>query len=223
MAIPRLVIHLSATSTNANDVTTAGIDTTGATCLVVLVANRTAAAENTLTDSKSNTWTGLTAQSIISPQNRLRLYYAANPTVGAAHTFSLSTVTSSLPAIAILAFAGVATTSPFDQENGATATGAAASLSVGSITPTQNNALIIVGFTTTATIGPCAVDGLGVTTDDILDTANGTRITAGYGVQGIAAAINLTWAFPSCSNRIAVVASFLPTSAIPTTYGLFLD
>jgi hypothetical protein len=48
-----------------------------------------------------------------------RLYYAANPTVGSGHTFSY-TGASNFSSIFVAAFSGVATSSPFDKENGAT-------------------------------------------------------------------------------------------------------
>ncbi len=219
MAIPRLVVHVSAAS--ATGLTTTGVDTTGAVFLAAVVCNATGATANTLTDSNSNTWNGLTAQSITSPQRRLRIFYAVNPTVGAAHTFTLSTVAGSSPTIAVLAFAGIATTSPFDVENGATATGAASSMQAGSITPTQDNALIVVGFATGSSVAPAGVDGICITTDDGPDTGR-----AGYGVQSSAAAINPTWTWSggTGSNRLAVIASFLTTPA-PTalSYGFFLD
>ncbi len=71
---------------NGGDTTGTPIDTTGANLLIFGVSYLDGSAP-TISDSKSNTWTALTA-TLPSTSGDIRIYYAKNPTVGAGHTFS---------------------------------------------------------------------------------------------------------------------------------------
>jgi hypothetical protein len=132
-----LVTHVGAQSTDQSAVTTSGVDTTGATLLIASVAwvyNGT----QTLTDSKSNTWTALNNYNA-SPQCQVQLFYVVNPTVGTGHTFTVSGSTI-YPAVTVTAWTGQAA-SPVDQQNGNTAS--ATTIATGSVTPSQGNELLI--------------------------------------------------------------------------------
>jgi len=223
-----LINHAVANSPfNADAMTTSGIDTTGADLLVAVTAGFAGVA--TLTDSKGNTWTGLTTIINGTSAHRVRLWYCSNPVVGAGHTFTASR-TGGYPAVAVQAWSGAKTATPFDQENGNTAMGAS-SLSTGSITPTQDDELAI-----TASVSP--TDGLtissvngGFTTTDVVQSGFGDS-SATYGVamaylaQSAAAAANPTWTFTGTHNPTAVIASFrmqlaaltITPSAIPSNH-----
>ncbi len=218
----RLVVHIAASSANANGVTTASCDTTGALLLVAMVANAQATAAATVSDSKSNTWTALTPQSV-SGQARGQLFYAANPIVGSGHTFTVDTVTSSEPAIAVMAFAGIS--SSVGPQNGFSQAGNAVTLSTGSITPPADNALIVWGNANSQPSAPNAIDGIAIVTDQLGSiAATAFAVSAGYGVQGTAAAVNLTMTFAIATNinGSMVIASFGPGTTA-TAYGIFLD
>ena len=93
MANP-LIAHAIVGSSTGNNATTSAIDTTGATLLVALIVTDTGG--GTMSDSKGNTWTALTAHSggtTVTGQ----LFYVSNPTVGSGHTFTptISSATNS--------------------------------------------------------------------------------------------------------------------------------
>jgi lysophospholipase L1-like esterase len=147
-----LVAHAEAGASGSNDtVTSSSIDTTGADILFVYVTDYQAASLGTVTDSRSNTWTALTAHAAAS-FSRGRWYYAKNATVGSGHTFTYSG-TSVFPSICALAFSGSDTTAPADQENGATSA-SGTTLATGSVTPGQDNELVLAGFTFASTGTP---------------------------------------------------------------------
>src|SRR4051812_5534959 len=65
-----LVAHAGAGGASSGS-TTSAINPTGANLIVVAVASYTVNAAPTLTDSKGNTWTGLTQQAPAQPRSRL--------------------------------------------------------------------------------------------------------------------------------------------------------
>jgi hypothetical protein len=89
-----------------NGATTPSIDTTGATLLVLNVSDFTGGPGVTISDSKGNTWTALTAYTNTAGQMRERLYYAWNATVGSGHTFT-SAGTGVYTTIAVASFSGI--------------------------------------------------------------------------------------------------------------------
>lgn len=118
-----------------------GIDTTGASLLVMAVGWQSGVAI-TVTDSKGNTWYPLANQSQSPIQGQI--YYAWNPTVGAGHTFTVSG-TGAFAAFEVGAFAGVLTTSnPFDvQTGGPSAATQFVGVGSGNLVPSVDNELII--------------------------------------------------------------------------------
>lgn len=187
--------------------TTGSVDTTGATLLVVIASAYNG--DPTITDSKGNTWNSLTSY---AGTVRVKIYYASNPTVGTGHTFSWSGGTYT--AIRALAYSGVATTSPYDVENGATS-GGATTLSTGSVTPSQNDSLIVAGWSA----GSAAASNLSI------NASLAIRGTVRYGdggsyfglagadyVQGTAAAINPAWSWTGSDYCAANIAVFKPTA-----------
>jgi hypothetical protein len=90
--------------------TTAAIDTTGATLLVAVVSDFTGGPGITFSDSKSNTWTSLTAYTNTAGQMRVRIYYAyaTSGKVGSGHTFT-SAGTGVYTCACVAAFSGTDT------------------------------------------------------------------------------------------------------------------
>jgi hypothetical protein len=189
---------------SADSVTTSAIDTTGANLIVISLAWYAGTTSNcTPTDSNSNTWSALTQANAYNA-GKNQLFYAYAPTVGSGHTFSCS-CTSGTPALAVAAFSGAAS-APFDQQSTAIAdAGGETSHATGSITPTQDNELIISGFGTLIPETFSADSGMTI--------AN--QITAGVGgglaykIQTTAAAINVTWSWTTSTPYVALtIASF---------------
>lgn len=118
--------------------TTAAVDTTGST-LLVLVAVVDSATPPTVSDSKSNSWT---AKTIRSTYAHLHTYYCASPTVGSGHTFTVSQ--SGNVALMVDGWSGTGASS-YDGEVGDALIGSYFAASQGSapITPSENNCVVI--------------------------------------------------------------------------------
>lgn len=198
-----LVAHTAAAGLNA-PVTTAGINTTGANFLVVAMTFLNAP---TLTDSKGNTWTGLTTKT--GGAAKTRLFYCANPTVGSGHTFSAADGGVIAAVVSVQAWSG-ANSTPFDVENGATGA-TISSLASGSVTPSVNNSLLVVGLETDSVSTSVGINS-SFTISDSTNYAPGNNFGGhmAYFVQGTAGSINPTWSWTTNTNAAAVIASFKP-------------
>lgn len=197
---------VGAAAGNFNGGTTAGIDTTGATLLVAMVADQTGT-PTTPTDSKSNTWVGI--GSYLDPGNsaRGRLWYSVPSSVGASHTFT-SGGSVSQSTIAVAAFSGASAT-PLDLDSGhAFGFGEASPHQPGSITPSQDNCLVITGGTYGGDMTSYAVSGY--TQAGFENTVGGDHPGCAilYAIQTTATATNPSWTPFSGSFGAVAVASF---------------
>lgn len=169
-----------------NGATTGAIDTTGASLLVVMVV---AGAAVTVSDNNGNTWATLASQTITGQTGRL--YYAWNPIVGAGHTFTV-TGTASAASFEVGVFSGVQTSAdPFDVQQSATATGVTqAGVGSGTLTPSQNNSLVIGGQSFSAAISAYAAQA-GFATVAQVNFSGGSNYGSAleYLIQTTAAAI----------------------------------
>jgi hypothetical protein len=193
-------------------VTTDGVDTTGADLIVVNVGwYSNGGLNNTLavSDSEGNTWTALTIRS--TTNIACRLFYVYNPSVGAGHTFTANDgANSPYPSIEMMAFSGAAA-APFDQQNGATAT--ATSIATGSITPTEDNELVVAGLAhENNSAGAVSING-GFTALKVAYVGGNSQ---GSGlarlIQTTATAANPTWSITTSAESAAVIASFKAAS-----------
>lgn len=209
---PALVAH-TGSGGSANGVTTGAIDTTGANLLVVNVAWYPAVTDPlTISDSKSNTWTALTQHGTGgagATTMHQRLYYCFGGTVGSGHTFTGSG-TGTFPSAQVCAFSGVAS-SPFDVQGGNQVT-SATSITIGSITPSADNAVLVTGiaYDGTATDTDVTVDS-GFTKSDTNAYSAGNFIggAMAYKILSAATATNPVWSMVASNPSIAgTVASF---------------
>jgi hypothetical protein len=186
-----------------NTFSTGAIDTTGANLLVASVSRFGA---GTLSDSKGNTWTALTSR--VNGEVTLEFYYSVPSSVGSGHTFTL-TGSSMAAALSVQAWSGAHGT-PFDVQNGATASGT--SVQPGSITPSQNNSLLISCFGGATGANTISINSGFFQTSDI-DYAGGVNEAGSmaYLVQETAAPINPTWSNASAAVA-ASIAAFKPAS-----------
>jgi hypothetical protein len=191
----------TATAVGISGATTASIDTTGADLLIIVATNQRGETA-TPTDSKSNTWTALTA-SQGTTYTRSQIFYTTNPTVGSGHTFTLGGVGT---AITVMAWSGADTSSPYDVENGAN--GSASTIQPGTVTPSQNNSLVIAGLSFDANSTPTINSSFTreTYTNYLLGTNYGNA--SAYLIQDTLAATNPTWSsigvFGDNATRIAV-------------------
>jgi len=194
-----LVASTTATP-GANGGTTTGIDTTGATLIIV----GTSIYLNTpvITDNLGNTYVALTnhPQSVFAH----RFYYALAPAVGPGHTVT-AFAGNFYPTLFVYAFAGVGS---YHSESGAGGSGFGGGLPTGPVTPSADGALVVTGFVAnqpTASLAPA-----GFTVAHVAD-GPGHHVQGGFGylVQTPAAAINPTWTVGSIELAVSA-AVFLP-------------
>ncbi len=218
--------QVGASSTTGNNVTTGSLNTTGADLLIVAVGSYQGVA-NTLSDTvggNSNTWNGLTLKAQTG-DSQIRLFWSVPTHVGSGHTFTVSS-TGAYPSLCAIAVSGGKQTTPFDQENGAVSSSFQASLATGSITPTEDNELVVTaaGWSTGRTwTQPTGYTYAGTANVDYQNYGSGTNFgtVLAYQIQTTAAATNPTWTPNASSLMDAVVASF-KIAPVATANGRFL-
>lgn len=209
-------------SSSAGAITTNSIDTTGADLIVIGLAADDGY-NTTPTDSKSNTWTQAT--SYTQGNVRVRLWYTTPSSVGSGHTFSFSG--SPLGTMFVAAFSGANQSSPYDQQNGANAF--ATSLATGSITPTEDNELIIGLYGINSTGVPMSVDNGLIEINEVdFVSSNYYGGMMAYKVQTTAAAINPTFTRTNSNGQAATVVSFkraadAPAGSTPSQSVIFFE
>lgn len=180
---------------SGNTGTSGAIDTTGATLLVMWCSWQQPQAI-TVSDSKSNTWTPRTQRTARNPYGQL--FYAGDAgvlSVGSGHTF---TVTGSgiFVGCCIAAFDATLTTGVYDIEN-TNNTSAGTSLNTGSVTPTNDNAVVIANAAHNGG-GSVTIDG-GFTIPGQVPTATGFASVMAYLIQTSKTAANPTFSSMSAA------------------------
>jgi hypothetical protein len=192
-----------------NGGTTGTLNTTGANLLVACVSYYANVTPPQISDSKGNSWT-LAVDATGAQDSHLQLFYSVPSNVGSSHTFTV-TGNGSMSSINLMAFAGVAA-SPLDKVAEAFASGT--SVQPGSVTPTQDDELLISCLTNTdASDTNRSIDG-GFTISGQIGwdgTTYSNAVAGAYRVQTAAAAANPTWSYPGSSNTNAVIATFRTT------------
>jgi hypothetical protein len=209
-ASPALVASIDAEGTGT--FTSAAIDTTGATILIVNQSGFNSL--GTISDSKGNTWTPLTLRT--NGSTLQRLYYAVNPTVGSGHTFTVTSGSSG--SMQVGAFSGVAIASPLDVEAGTTGTGDA---QAGSVTPAAAGSLVITGLGyTNSGQEVVGIDlGFKIAQLDPVSGPPGSVIGGALAwlAQGAAAALNPKWYFSASGLTWAADNAVFKTAATAAT------
>jgi hypothetical protein len=210
-----LIASAGAQSPNTAAVTTAAIDTTGASLIVVAMASLLGAGPGILTDSKGNSWT--TGPSQDGSVCTTSLFFVTSPITGTGHTFTCGTGDG---ALIVAAYTGTLATSPLDVSSQAHS-GGATSLAPGSVTPDQDNSLIIfaAGDQWLGTLTPSVGSIVGTAFPFSAGKAFGMGL-ANF-IQGAAASINpsLSWSGGSAPAE-AVGAVFKPAPVV-TSSGRF--
>lgn len=193
--------------------TTGSLDTTGATLLIAVV---TYAGSVSVSDSKSNTWTALTAYADSGVTSRIYYVNSATPTVGTGHTFTLNG-TGIAGAINVMAFSGT-TAAPYDGKQNGANSASSASISPGTVTPTVDGYLIVTGFTGGNTFGGAATinNSFTITNQKALTGGSNYGTAAAYLIQGTAAGVNPTWTLGSVVSNIASSIAVFQAAAVTT-------
>ena len=188
------------------DAVTNAVDTTGADFFVLVIACPDTYTD-TPTDSYGNTWTEITSYSNAEPKVRT-FYSTANGGAGAGHTFTAPN--DVVGTIFAAAFSGGDQSAPLDVQNGANAY--ASSLATGQITPTENDCLIIAGYSVNGSgASPMSIDS-GMTEVQEENFVSGTSYggSISYKIQTTATAINPTLTRSDTNGQAATVISFKP-------------
>lgn len=206
MAIALVTGTNVSTGLGANGGTTAGINTTGADLLVVGI-NQFQGTIQTLTDSKSNTWTQLTLRQGTDP--RSVLFYAKNATVDSSHTFTY-TGTTIYPVLNVMAFSGSDLSAPFDAENGNNGSGT--SLATNSCAVNNAGEVVVANLCTTA-----AITGLNIGSSftGLVSTAYsaGNNIGGAMAYKIASSAENPSWGWTTSVPGATGIASFKAAAA----------
>ncbi len=208
------ITSAKAGSANGTTAVTVGVDTTGANLLVALgVAD--ASKPSSITDSKGNTWVGLTERAYAGFGHLTRLFYCLNPTVGTGHTFTNTVSSAANLSIAVAAYSGVKTTTAFDAENGASANGT--SVATGNVTPTENGELIITGTGVYTSPNAPTVDAGFTLRQSAAYVTNSLAIGLADKIQTTAAATGATWSTTSSEYFTSAIATFKAAPAAGDT------
>ena len=204
-----LIASTSAGSANKNNVTTTGIDTTGAKLIVVAVTGAGNVDQIVLTDSNSNTWIPVTA--LTAPTyTRAQLYYCINPIVGAGHTFT-GTRTTSWPVVSVAAYSVTGSVQLESVSDGAQTISTVTSQQPGSLTPSINGALLATAESTVVATSIAINSSFSKASTDLGSNNFGGGL--GWLVQATAAAVNPTWSWSGASRGSTVMACFVEITA----------
>jgi len=209
------LVSSTAKQGNVDSVTTTAMSTVGANLIVIGIGWYSVTSPS-ISDSQSNTWTALTTSNIASDVG-CKLYYCVSPTTNASHTFTFGP-TSIYGGLIVSAWSGVKAASPFDQQTGATSS-SASGLATGSVTPTEDNELVI--FAAAKGGNSSTVDA--TTVGSMIGNFGGiTAVTyalgMGYEIQTTATARNPTLSGSVTSVMAARIATFKeePAAGQPT-------
>lgn len=190
------LINHTAKEGSSVTVTTNAIDTTGATLIVVVLATG-AQALVSITDTGNNLW--YYNDHFQQSTQDIAFAFCVNPVTNASHTFTL---TQAFPSVAVLVFSGNAAGSEKTTASGANST----TVTPGSITPAEDDALLIAGFCGGAATTQ-SISG-GFTISDQIGGSSGQRVAAAYLIQTSKTAANPTWTNSASANISAMLGSF---------------
>lgn len=194
--------------------TTSSFDSTGATLLIITVADyQQHSTLDAVSDSKGNSWHSLTNQYETANIGGT-IWYAYDHggsalSAGASHT---ATVTGNYSGFCFSAWSGTLTTgNPLDQQNGNNNGTGTGTLTTNSITPSVNGCLIITSVHTNNTTPYTINSSYTVLNTWAFVAGAGIGNATGYLVQTTAAATNPTWTTnSSVFDLTTAIASFKP-------------
>jgi len=192
---------------NGGDTSSNKINTTGASLLVLALSwysGSPTITDRTDSGPTGNTWTLLASDITSMP---LSLYYVINPVVGPGHYVTV-VQTSGYPGVGFMAFSGADLTAPYDGQHSQHGDGLSWP---GSITPAENNALVIGAVANQTTTARVITNGSMTMLDSTLNvTGASVGISTAYVIQTTATAINPTWTSLYANGDI--LASFKPAA-----------
>ncbi len=207
-----LVAAAGAASSDQFNVTTAGVDDTGATIDIFGLGYGNESTNMVVSDSKSNSYNFNLVTADNSGKINAQISYKENPTVGSGHTATGSAVVfKSFPCGCFAAFAGV---DFWDRYTGAFDNGLVSSIQTGPLTPVRNGSLLFTvvalrGFSPGQTF---SIDsGFTILAQFPGDGATHVPTAFAYLIQGASAAVNPTWSWNNGTDTpAAIISAFAP-------------
>ena len=208
---PQGVIGSQSTSLS----TSTGMNTTGASLLVVEVSFYYSASLGSIsvssTSNASGNWHALTAFGSGGNAGYSQFFYCYGPTTGTSEIFTVSGA-ADYYGINAAAFSGTSTTSAVYQSGsntGATSgASAVATIQPGSVTPAQSGSLIVTGFASGQSASTSVSIDSGFTSVAYQHNGSGTDSGFAYLVQSGTAAVNPTWTPSATTDLSASIAVF---------------
>jgi hypothetical protein len=206
-----IVGHCSQASNGSSTTSTCTIaDTTGADSCYVATSqfNDNAQVTTSASDNKGNTYTLVPDGIGVVGANSMALFYSKGLTVGASHSFTITTTGSSTQdPVAVVCVSGSLTTGGADQENAFNNSGGSVTtVQAGSVTP-SNSGQFIAAVLATSGPGAMSIDS-GFTILESVAPSGGTTqgIDFAYLIQTAAAAVNPTWTLTGTATTYIVTA-----------------
>lgn len=179
----------------ASNPTTAAVNTTGASILILTATYQGSAP--TVSDSQGNTWTALTERPGTAGA-AARIYYCLTPTTSAAHTFTIS---AAFGAVGIVAASGV---TAFVEEDGGGGDSVTSSTDA-AMAATKANALVVSCAMIWTSTGANMDNGF---TDLQEDFVGGVNYGGGLAYKITATPIAPEWTWTGANNYAVAMASF---------------
>jgi hypothetical protein len=204
---------------NGGGTTASAIDTTGADTCFGAVSRLTGDTPTFSDDGAGgtpNTWTLIRTQADVGGGGLVStdLYRTNTPaSVGTGHNFSLSGGT--FAAVAVMCFAGGATSAIDDQENSTGGGGGATTISTGSITPGVNDTIVITSIVSSDGTDMSSINGGFTLPAAAHVSSTGSNFSAGLAflVQTTATAANPQWTLTGGATYIAATIASFKTAA----------
>jgi hypothetical protein len=193
----------------ANAVNSPPFNGTGADLLIIIPVGAFVSSNAAPTDSSGNTWSFCTSQGFGGTPPGAQICFVHNPTVTSSMTVGLPTSANvAAPAFAYLAFSGsIASGSPLDVQAGNNS----GATQPGSITPSQNNSLIISAIADQSTTTDSVNDGFTGLVQALFRGGTNYGGAAAYFIQATAAPIDPTWT-SGAGLQSNVIVAFKPAS-----------
>ena len=191
------------------NVTTTAMNCSGANLATIVVVDfNQDATSGTMTSNPSNTWHALT-NSTDGGTNDTAVWYAEGLSANSTMTFTYSG--GSFPAIFVACWSGAKSSSAFDQQNQNFGT---PPLTTGSVTPSENNELVIAGVTTAQATETFSIDGGFTKTDESpLVAATNEGGAMAYLIQTTATIADPVWTLANSTGSAAAIATFKAAAA----------
>lgn len=213
------VAHIATTTPDGgtNGGTSGSANSTGANFAAIGLSWYTGATQPTVSDFYGNSYTGRTQHDSGGTLVSSRIFDCLSPTVGGSHTVTCSG-TFTYSSIGGSFFSGVATSSAFDQQNGAGST-SAASINTGSVTPSEDNELLFTHLNAELMNPPTI--GSSFTLAAHCTTISGRQGNGlAYKIQTTAGAENPLWSGSGTSYLVASIATYKAAAGAGTTRGM---